>query len=47
MKTPISLPHWPQSASVSAGATNAQSLSHGVPQQQSGNHYNFLAGGGG
>jgi hypothetical protein len=33
--------------SLGVGAANAQSLSHGVPQQQSGNNYNFTAGGGG
>jgi hypothetical protein len=32
--------------SLSVGAANAQTLSHGAPQQ-SGNQYNWLAGGGG
>ena len=33
--------------SLGIGAANAQSLSHGVPQTQQGQQYNWMAGGGG
>jgi hypothetical protein len=33
--------------SLGAGVANAQSLSHSATPQQTGNHYNWVAGGGG